>query len=111
MSQLVPSFTVSAIFLEAINDVSPDGQKNGKIVLNFAVDAINKHFKKKTHVGRDTVAQMGGCLQSKVDTSTYQKVKHLLKETAELRLTVCPAAWSSSSDAGVWFEFIELEAA
>jgi hypothetical protein len=111
MSQLVPTFRTNSIFLDKKEEFDSEGQKTGKIILNFATDAVNKHFQQRHFISASLTAQLGGCLQTKVDVSTFNKIKYLLKEDSEVVLTVCPAAWSSNGSAGTWFEFIELESA
>ena len=49
MSQVLPAFTCSAIFV-ASKPEDKDGVKTGKIILNFATEAINKHFGVNTHL-------------------------------------------------------------
>jgi len=107
MSQVLPAFTCSAIFV-ASKAEDKDGEKTGKIVLNFGTEAVNKHFGVNTHLSPIQTSAMGGCLQTKITIKEYSSLKGHFLEGNKFNLTVCPAAWGSDKGAGTWFECIDI---
>jgi hypothetical protein len=64
---------------------------------------------KKTQLPAEVVASIGGSLTCKVDTSTYELARHLLKPDTELSITVCPLAWKVDKGSGMFFDLIHVE--
>ena len=108
MSQVVPAFTCSAIFV-ASKAEDKEGVKTCKIVLNFATEAINKHFGINTHLSPIQTSAMGGCLQTKISVKEYASLKSSFVEGNKFNLTVCPAAWGSDKGSGIWFECVDMQ--
>lgn len=108
-SEIYPVFQVRALFLnyEVLVPLIPGGKT--KVRLDFAVDSINKNGQKRSHISADLAAQIGAFLSVKVEPSTYDLIKHLLKENAELALTVCPLPWKVENGSGMFYDFIEVE--
>ena len=107
MSQVLPAFTCSAIFV-ASRAEDKDGEKTGKIVLNFATEAINKHFGINTHLSSIRTSARGGCLQTKIPIKEYASLKSSFVEGNKFQLVLCPAAWGTDKGSGIWFECIEI---
>jgi hypothetical protein len=107
MSQVLPAFSISAIFV-ASKPEDKDGEKTGKIILNFATEAINKHFGVNTPLSPVQTAAMGGCLQTKIPVKQYASLKLSFVEGNKFELTVCPAAWGSDKGSGIWFECVDI---
>ena len=107
MSQVLPAFTCIAIFV-ASEPEEKDGVKTGKIILNFATEAVNKHFRINTPLTPIQTYAMCGCLQTKMAAKEYLPLKSSFVDGNKFNLTVCPAAWGSDKGSGTWFECIDL---
>jgi hypothetical protein len=107
MSQVLPAFTCSAIFVGSKAE-DKDGEKTGKMVLNFGTEAINKHFGTNTYLSPVQTSAMGGCLQTKITVKEYSSLKGHFLEGNKFNLIVCPAAWGSDKGSGTWFECIDI---
>ncbi len=108
-SQIHPVFTARAIFvgLEVLVPSTPNSKT--KIRIDFATESVNKNGAKKNRIPMELASSIGAYLSVKVEPSTYEGIKHLLKEGVDLLLTVCPLAWRVDNGSGMFFDLIEVE--
>lgn len=108
MSELVPAFVVRACFVDA-NRIEATERSALKYEISFGVDMVNRNKRKSTFVPMETAVAIGSFLTCKVDSQTYDLIKHLLKEDTDLSLTICPLPWKVENSSGMYYDFVGLE--